>query len=88
MSDYERVEFEDHTFVFKYDRTDPTQLHIYVRHLTEIEDVLETFFEGETEYNQERDRFETYTATHGLYWYWIDEVNKVVMVITCFSLAG
>ena len=62
----------------------PELLHIYVRHLTSIDDALDTFFNGQTSWNEEQKRFETYTGTHGLFWFWL-EPDKVVMVISCFK---
>ncbi len=72
-------------FVFKYDDDAPELLHIFARHLTTIDDALDTFFSGETTWNDERERFETYSESHGLFWFWLEE-GRVVMVITCFSL--
>jgi hypothetical protein len=34
-------------FVFKTDPADPDMLHIYARHLTTVEDAIETFFAGD-----------------------------------------
>ncbi len=84
MATYRRVRGCEHVFVFKYDDTNPPMLHIWVRHLTSPPDAVRAFFEGKTIWNGEHQRFETHTATHGLYWYWRDEAKKVVMVITCF----
>jgi len=70
-------------FVFKTDPADPEMLHIYARHLTNEDDALETFFEGETTRNTRYERFETFTDTHGLYWNWIEH-DRVVRVISCF----
>jgi hypothetical protein len=81
---YRQVDDSGIRFVFKYDDADPSILHIFARHLTSIDDALDTFFEGETTWNPERRRFETYTETHGLFWFWLRE-GAVVMVISCFS---
>lgn len=83
---YKRVEENGIEFLFKYDDDAPELLHIYARHVTEVDDALDTFFGAETKmWNAEFKRFESYTATHGLFWFWLDE-NKVVMVISCFRV--
>jgi hypothetical protein len=82
---YKTVEEHGHRFVFAYDDDAPDLLHIYVRHLTSVDDALDTFFNGQTKRNEEQQRFETFTDTHGLFWFWI-EPEKVVMVISCFRL--
>ena len=61
----------------------PDLLHIYVRHLTSIDDALDTFFNGRTNWHEEHKRFETYTESHGLFWFWLEQ-EKVVMIISCF----
>lgn len=83
---YEVVECEDKTFFFAYDKDDPELLHIYVRHLMEIDDALDVFFEGKSKWNARHKRFETYTETHGLFWFWLNESERKVMIITCFKL--
>lgn len=90
MPRYRRVRENGVAFVFKTDDDDPDLLHIYARHLTTIDDALDVFFDpaaSETR-NAAHDRFERYSATHGLFWFWLDEPKKVVMVITCFTLDG
>ena len=83
---YKQVEEDGIRFVFKYDDDAPDLLHIYARHLASIDDALDTFFEGEQEsWNEERSRFETYSATHGLFWFWIEQ-DWVVMVVSCFRV--
>ncbi len=82
---YKNVEERGIRFVFAYDDDAPEFLHIYVRHLTTIDDALDTFFNGQTKRNEGQQRFETFTDTHGLFWFWI-EPEKVVMVISCFRL--
>ena len=85
---YKQVDEADTRFVFKYDDDVPDLLHIYARHLTTIDDALDTFFDGEQEaWNEERRRFETYSATHGLFWFWLEQ-DSVVMVVSCFRLDG
>ncbi len=85
---YLRVSEGGYVFVFKYDADDPSQLHIVVRHLTTIDDALDAFFDGEKIWNIQRQRFESRTDQILLYWYWIDESQKVVMVVSCINLSG
>jgi hypothetical protein len=73
-------------FVFKMDDVDPTLLHIYARHLTTIDDALDVFFDTTATWDQEFERYENYSDTHGLYWFWIDEAKRIVMVVSCFRL--
>jgi hypothetical protein len=80
---HKRVESQNHTFYFKYD---DDLLHIYVRHLTTIDNALETFFNTSGKWNDERKRFENFSETHGLYWFWLNEEEKKVMIISCFRL--
>ena len=82
---YKNVEERGIRFVFAYDDDAPELLHIYVRHLTTVDDALDTFFNGETKRNEQFDRFETFTETHGLFWFWLEQ-DRVVMVISCFKL--
>jgi ribosomal protein L31 len=70
-------------FLFKFDEVAPDLLHIYARHLTTARDAIETYFEGQSTWNEQYERFETSTATHCLYWFWLKE-GKDVMVISCF----
>lgn len=72
-------------FFFKYDELAPDLLHIYVRHLTTPAEALEIFVNGKTAWNVRCQRFETYTETHGLYWFWLQESSKV-MIISCFRI--
>jgi hypothetical protein len=73
------------TFLFKYEPEAPELLHIYVRHLTTVDDALDVYFTTTPKWNEERNRFENYSETHGIYWFWLDE-NKKVMMITCFRI--
>lgn len=84
---FKRVREGGITFVFKYDKDAPDLLHIYARHLTEVDDALDVFFDHSAAQveNVEQERFERTNKTHGLYWFWLDEPT-VVMVITCFTL--
>lgn len=84
---YKAFGYRDHKFVFKYDDIDPPMLHIFVRHLTSATDAINTFFAARTTvWNDLHSRFESFTETHGLYWFWRDEQERVVMVITCFKV--
>ncbi len=74
------------SFFFKYDKSDPTQIHIYVRHLTSIDDALDAFFDGIKVWNEENKRYESTNDSHCLYWFWLDEKKKKVMIISCFKL--
>ena len=71
-------------FVFKMDDVDPELLHIFARLLTSIDDALDVFFASKAAWNEQFQRYESYNDTHGLYWFWINEPNKVVMVVSCF----
>ena len=82
---YKHINAQGIRFVFAYDEGAPSALHIYVQDHTTIDDAVETFFDGSTAKNDQYDRYESFTDTHGLYWFWI-EYEKVVMVISCFTL--
>jgi hypothetical protein len=73
-------------FVFKMDDVDPGLLHIFARHQTSIDDALDVFFSTEPTWNLQFKRYESFSETHGLYWFWLDEQKKVVMVVSCFRL--
>ena len=73
-------------FFFKYDISSTEQLHIYVRHLTTIDNALDVFFEGESTWNSEHQRFESKNDSHELYWFWLDDNKTKVMIITCFNI--
>lgn len=84
---YKRVREHGITFYFKYDDQHPEFLHIYARHLTGIDDALDVFFDPNRQsvWNEEQQRWETQSATHMLYWTWLEERTKV-LIITCFRL--
>jgi hypothetical protein len=80
------VEADGYTFVFTHDPADKELLHIYARHLTTIDDALRVWFdEGSEEdvWNEQFQRYETRNRTHVLYWTWLVE-GKRVLIITCF----
>ncbi len=82
---FEHVIEDGIRFVFKMDEVDPTLLHIYARHLTTIDDALDVYFGSTTTaWNEQFQRYESYNDTHGLYWFWINQPNKIVMVVSCF----
>jgi hypothetical protein len=82
--DYIKKKARGHIFYFKYDHDAPDLLHIYARHLTEPVDAIKTFFTSTPEWNEKRERFENYSETHGLFWFWLNEIEKKVMIVTCF----
>ena len=72
-------------FRFYYDLEHPEVLHITLRHGTAPADAIRTFFEGEAHpWDEARSRFETMTATHGLYWT-RHASDQSVIVISCFE---
>ncbi len=84
---YRRVRDQGITFYFKYDDQHPELLHIYVRHLTNIDDALDVFFDPQRhdDWDEEHQRWESRTTSHALYRFWLEEGKKIV-VITCFPL--
>jgi hypothetical protein len=81
-----RVKSNGVIFVFKYEADHPELLHIYARHRKEPSDAVEVYFDAPSVWNPERKRFEAYTETQGIFWFWLDEHRKVVFVITCFDI--
>ncbi|MBI4533210.1 MAG: hypothetical protein HY711_04610 [Candidatus Melainabacteria bacterium] len=86
MPQFEQVFEDGFTFVFKVEDDAPDLLHIYARHLTTIDDALDVFFDTTPAWNERFNRFENFSCTHGLYWFWINEAEKVVMIISCFRI--
>jgi len=82
---YQRLKANGFTFVFKYEDDYPDLLHIFARHRKETDDAMYIFFNGVTAWNQAQNRFETFLDGEGLFWFWIDEPGKVVMVVSCFD---
>lgn len=70
-------------FGFWPDRSTPFALHMTRRHGALPEDAITAFFDGETAWNEEHLRFETFSDTHGLYWFWWEQ-DRRVGVISCF----
>ena len=85
---YERIKCNEFKFVFKYDEDNPEMLHIHVRHLTTTDDAIGLFFSQDPVWDEKYKRFENYSETHGLYWFWLNELKKVVMVVSCFRLSA
>jgi hypothetical protein len=80
------VEADGFVFVFMHDPADEELLHIYARHLTTIDDALGVWFDAASEedvWNEQFQRYETHNGTHVLYWTWLIE-GKRVLIITCF----
>ena len=86
VSGYEVVISSGFTFFFRYDQVDPTILHIYARHLTSIDDALEVFFTSKPIRNRQFRRYENYSKTHGLYWFWRRRSKREIIIITCFRI--
>ena len=72
-------------FLFKFDEQALDLLHIYARHLTSPKDAVATFFEGQTTWNEQLERFETYSTSHCVYWFWLKK-DKDVMIVSCFKI--
>jgi len=83
---YERIQCNEFAFVFKYDAGKPEMLHIDARHSTTPDDAIQLFYSQDAIWHEKRNRFENHSQTHGLYWFWRDEIKKVIMVISCFEL--
>lgn len=79
------VEAGGEHFRFYYDLEVPEVLHIALRHGTTPADAIRTFFASGTErWNDARQRFESGTATHSLYWVRHPH-DQSVIVISCFE---
>jgi hypothetical protein len=85
MNRYQSQRCKGIKFLFKFDDVAPDLLHIYARHLTNPRDAIATFFEGQTKWDEQFQRFETLTDSHCLYWFWLEK-DKVVMVVSCFGI--
>jgi len=72
-------------FRFYYDLEVPEVLHITLRHGTTPADAIRTFFEGEQgPWDEVRQRFQSATERHGLYWTRHPHDHSVI-VISCFE---
>jgi hypothetical protein len=85
MGKYKHQRARGITFVFKYDDIAPEHLHIYARHLTSPRDAITAFFASKPQWNDKNQRFETYSDTHVVYWFWLKK-DAVVMIISCIRL--
>ncbi|MCA9805096.1 MAG: hypothetical protein KC777_24170 [Cyanobacteria bacterium HKST-UBA02] len=86
MAKYASYDYEGYRFVFKYDDEFPDMLHIWVRHTKTVEDAIEIWFEAADEtWDANHERYQTYSKSQGLYWFWLEE-NKVIMVVSCFDI--
>ena len=82
---YKVVYYKEYKFIFKFENdTKEEMLHIWIRHTTEPKDAIKTFLEGNTIWNKQNKRFETTNETHSVFWFWLDEDKKEIMIITCF----
>ena len=79
-----RIDAGGEQFRFYYDEEIGEVLHIAARHGTTPGDAIRAFYEGATTRNEQRERFETVTSTHVLYWTRHAHDGSVV-VISCFS---
>ena len=60
--------------------------YIFARHRKLEEDAIRIWFTPvDWRWNKDHRRFESWTETEGLYWFWIDEAAEVVMIISCFD---
>jgi hypothetical protein len=77
MSDYLSHTYKSIKFIFKFDSSDPTILHIFARHLMEPEDAIELFndMDATTEWNVNHGRFETYSKSRGLFWFGLKKIK-------------
>lgn len=82
---YRNVRSGGITFVFKYETDPPDMLHIFARHRKEPDDAIYIFFNGTTSWNSSQELWETLLDGEGLWWYWINEPQKVLLVVSCFD---
>lgn len=85
VNKYKRLRVRGVTFVFKYEEDHPDILHIYARHLKSPDDAIHIFFHGIHSWNEEHSRWEAVLENEALYWFWRDEEEQIVMVISCFD---
>ena len=79
------IQADGERFRFYYDLEYPQMLHVTLQHGTTPGDAIRTFFAGETgPWDEAHARFETRTATHGLYWTRHTH-DQSVIVISCFK---
>ncbi len=73
-------------FVFKIDPDEPSMLHIWARHLCTPDEAILTWRDGSRVWNQTHKRWESYTASHGLFWFELKDGG--IMVVSCFKMEG
>lgn len=79
------IEAGGERFRFYYDMEAPDVLHITHRHGTTPAEAIRTFFADDLRpWNDRRQRYESASATHGLYWTRHPHDGSVI-VITCFE---
>ena len=69
-------------FHFFYETDSASDLHITVAHGATADDAIATYFDGLSTYDASRRRFVTVTATHTLFWNWIEK-DQAIYVISC-----
>lgn len=79
------IEAGGERFRFYYDVEVPELLHMTLRHGTRPGDAIRAFLEGEHRpWDEARQRFETVSETHRLYWT-RHAHDQSVIVISCFE---
>lgn len=73
------------TFVFKYELDHPDLLHIYARHQKYPDDAIHIFFNGLSHWKDSQNLWETIYDKEGIWWFWINESDRVVMIVSCFD---
>lgn len=84
--DYDEYTARGVTFRF-YQQRGTEVLHITARHGTLPVDAMDTYFDGTPVWNEEFRRYETRTGHHTLYWAWLYETTRTVVIITCVAHA-
>jgi len=69
-------------FHFFFAKSSDAELHITAAHGTTPDEAVTTYFNGITEFDDTHRRFITMSATHTLFWSWIEK-GASVYVITC-----
>jgi len=71
-------------FHFFHETGSAPHLHITAAHGTTADEAIATYFGGVTSYDADHRRFVTMTATHTLFWNWIEQ-HRAVYVISCIK---
>ena len=71
-------------FHFFFAKGSASDLHITQEHSTTPDDAIAAYFDGITGYDAEHRRFITMTATHTLFWNWVEQ-DRSVYVISCIQ---